>query len=178
MPVAKKSNSAVPEKCLELEQGTAYRFSVLEAMGTRFLSDMYSSRFRLTVAGWRTLSLIGKFAPIYPSEVAYHSSLEADKVTRAVNKLVAKGFVVRKGDRKDRRRVVLMLTPKGRRVYKEIDDIRKAIERRFLSVLSAKEMKAFFAAMDKLEANARLIFKDRGAWKAIVADEVVGRKRV
>ena len=115
---------------------------------------------------------------IYPSEVAYHSSLEADKVTRAVDKLVAKNLVVRKGDRKDRRRVVLTLTPKGRRVYEEIESVRRAIERRFLSVLSAKEMNIFFDAMDKLQDNARRIFVGRDAWKAIVADDVGGRTKV
>ena len=111
MAVSKKRSSAVPGKYPDLERSTAYRFSVLETMGTRYLSEMYASRFRLTVAGWRTLSLIARFAPIYPSEVAYHSSLEADKVTRAVDKMVAKAFVMRKGDRKDRRRVVLILIP-------------------------------------------------------------------
>ena len=43
---------------------------------------------------------------------------------------------------------------------------------------SAKELKAFFAAMEKLEANARRIFKERGAWKTIVADDVGGGMRV
>ena len=53
---------------LDLEHRTAYRFAILSAMSTRCVADLYR-KLGLTVGGWRTLSIIGRFEPIYPSGI-------------------------------------------------------------------------------------------------------------
>lgn len=152
----------------DLEHRTAYRFAVLSAMSARSVAELYR-RHRLTVSGWRTLSLIGHHEPVYPSKVAERSSVERDKVTRAVDRLVRQGLVRRKLDPSDRRRVVLTLTAKGRDVHDEIDHVRRAIERELVGVLSERERRLLGRFLDKLEAQARRLFTDRTAWRAIVA---------
>ena len=152
---------------LALEHRTAYRFSMLAAQSTRCMGDLYR-KLGLTVGGWRTLSIIGRYEPIYPGSIAERTSVDPDKVTRAVDRLVAKGFVARKVDAADRRRIVLRLTARGRRVYTEIDQVRRAVEEKFLSVLTRDEFARFNALMDKLEAHARRIFTGKGAWRALV----------
>ena len=152
---------------LDLEHRTAYRFSMLAAQSTRCMADLYR-KLGLTVGGWRTLSLIGRYEPIHPGSIAERTSVDPDKVTRAVDRLVDKGLVARKIDKLDRRRVVLTLTARGRRVHAEIDQVRRAVEEKFLSVLTKDELKGFNAVMDKLEAQARRIFTGKGAWRALV----------
>lgn len=152
---------------LDLEHRTAYRFSMLAAQSTRCMADLYR-KLGLTVGGWRTLSLIGRYEPIHPSSIAERTSVDPDKVTRAVDRLVDKGLVARKIDKLDRRRVVLTLTARGRRVHAEIDQVRRAVEEKFLSVLTKDELKGFNAVMDKLEAQARRIFTGKGAWRELV----------
>jgi DNA-binding MarR family transcriptional regulator len=154
---------------LSLEHRLAYRFSILAAQSTRCLGDLYR-KLGLTVGGWRTLSLIGRYEPIYPSSIAERTSVDADKVTRAVDRLVAKGLVARKVDAEDRRRIVLTLTARGRRVHSEIDQVRRQVEEKFLSVLSPEEMARFNATLDKLEAQANRIFTGRGAWRELVGN--------
>jgi hypothetical protein len=88
---------------LDLEHRTAYRFSILAAQSTRCMSDLYR-KLGLTVGGWRTLSLIGRYEPIHPSSIADRTSVDPDKVTRAVDRLVDKGLVARKVDSEDRAR--------------------------------------------------------------------------
>src|SRR6185436_6670282 len=95
-------------------------------------------------------------------------SVDPDKVTRAMDRLVDNGLVARKVDGEDRRRVVLTLTARGRRVYTEIDNVRRAVEQKSLSVLTKDELARFNAAMDKLEAQARRIFNGKGAWRDLV----------
>jgi DNA-binding MarR family transcriptional regulator len=152
---------------LGLEHRTAYRFSMLAAQSTRCMGDLYR-KLGLTVGGWRTLSLIGRYEPIYPGSIAERTSVDPDKVTRAVDRLVHKGFVARKVDGADRRRIVLTLTARGRRVYTEIDAVRRAVEESFLSVLTKSEFAQFTATLDKLEAQARRIFTGKGAWRSLV----------
>lgn len=163
---------------LSLEHRLAYRFSILAAQSTRCLGDLYR-KLGLTVGGWRTLSLIGRYEPIYPSSIAERTSVDADKVTRAVDRLVAKGLVARKVDTEDRRRIVLRLTARGRRVHTEIDQVRRQVEEKFLSVLSPEELTRFNATLDKLEAQASRIFTGRGAWREMVGDTSVpvGRRK-
>ncbi len=157
----------LPAASLDLEHRTAYRFSMLAAQSTRCMSDLYR-KLGLTVGGWRTLSLIGRYEPIHPSSIAERTSVDADKVTRAVDRLVGRGMVARKVDARDRRRIVLTLTAGGRRVYTEIDGIRRAVEEKFLSVLTRDEIARFTATLDKLEAQARRIFTGKGAWREVV----------
>jgi len=152
---------------LDLENRTAYRFAIMSAMSTRCVADLYRKQ-GLTVGGWRTLSIIGRYEPIYPSGIAERTSVDPDKVTRAVDRLVKKKLVARKVDHEDRRRVVLTLTARGKRVYAEIDNVRRVVETEFLSVLDAGELKQFHAAMDKLEAQARRIFNGKGTWRALL----------
>ena len=156
----------LPAGSLDLEHRTAYRFSILAAQSTRCMSDLYR-KLGLTVGGWRTLSLIGRYEPIHPSRIAERTSVDPDKVTRAVDRLVDGGLVARKVDGIDRRRSVLTLTARGRRVFREIDQVRRAVEEKFLSVLSKDELRAFNAVMDKLEAQARRIFTGKGAWREL-----------
>lgn len=149
--------SAVP---LDLEHRTAYRFAVLSAMSTRCIADLYR-RHGLTVSGWRTLSLIGHHEPIHPGGIAERTSVDPDKVTRAVDRLVHRKLVERALDRTDRRRIVLTLTRRGRKVHDEIDHVRRVMEKEFLSVLSADELRRFNASLDKLETQARRIFRNK-----------------
>lgn len=144
-------------------------------MSTRCAAEMYTKKFGVTVAGWKVLSIIGTYEPIHPGGVASRASMDLDKISRAVDRLVTKGLVVRTTDTQDRRRVVLTLSARGRRVYSEIDYVSRAIDARFLSVLTKDELKRFKLAMDKLEAQARRIFTGKGAWRAILRESRVPR---
>ncbi len=161
---------------LDLEHRPAYRFSILAALSTRAMAGLLAEHSGLTIAHWRALSIIGAHEPLSSSSVARHSSMDADKVTRAVDRLVAKGLVARESDKADRRRVVLTLTARGRKTYGEIDRRRRELDAEFLRVLSDAERKAFFATLDKLELQARCIFTGRDAWRALVSTPGKRRK--
>ena len=70
----------------------------------------------------------------FGTTVANHTSLEPDKVTRAVDSLVRLGLVNRRSDRRDRRFVVLTLSTKGKRVNDEIEMVRNAMELELVGV--------------------------------------------
>lgn len=157
----------IPDPDLGLDRRMSYRFAILSAHSMRCTADL-CRKLGLTTARWRTLALIGRYQPIHPSNIAERTSVDPDKVTRAVDRLVRKGLVARKADSVDRRRIVLSLTARGRRVYGEIDAVRRIVEERFLSVLSKSELVRFNATLEKLEAQARDVFTGKGAWKELV----------
>jgi DNA-binding MarR family transcriptional regulator len=159
-----------------LEHRSAYRFALLSAQTTRSLAGLYR-KHGLTVGGWRTLSVIGNYEPIHPSSIAERTSVDPDKVTRAVDRLVDKKLVVRNTDKVDRRRIVLRLTARGRRSYNEIEKVRRQVEVLFLSALSREELASFYAILEKLEAQARRIFTGKGAPSTSAAPAARGKAR-
>lgn len=156
-----KRTSGSESQRLELEQRSTYRFAILNAMTTRALVGSFVRKFGLNFAAWRTLTVIGRFGPIFPGGVGKRMSLGSDRVARAVDELVKKGLVARTPDETDRRRMLLSLTARGRRVYVSVDKERRAAEKKFLSVLTPEELKVFHVCMDKLENQARKLYASK-----------------
>jgi DNA-binding MarR family transcriptional regulator len=170
-----KHASGPSEEDLDLEHRTAYRFAMLAEGSMRCLAGMFVPRFGLTIAGWRVMAIIGRYEPIFPLMVARLATMQADKVTRAVDQLVGAALVVRTVDAEDRRRIALSLTRRGRAIHDEIDQARRVIERRFLGVLDAAELRGFYQVMDKLDTHGRALFAGKASWAAIAEAEGISR---
>jgi DNA-binding MarR family transcriptional regulator len=141
-----------------LEKRLAYRFSILSTLNVRCIAGLYTNKFGLSSAGWRILSIIGRYEPIFPGVAAQLSTMDADKVTRAVDRLVEMGYVIRNTDAADRRRVILCLTSRGHAVYAEVEEVSQELDAEWRSVLTAEENKMLNGIMDKLDAQARELF--------------------
>jgi DNA-binding MarR family transcriptional regulator len=142
---------------LELGERATYRFSILSARQVSRVARIYLQKYGLTGNTWRVLSIVGYYGPLSATEVCRHASLEPDKVTRAVDLLVGKGYVRRRQDPRDRRKVILSLSAKGRRVYDAIEEIRYEMEREMMGILSPSELDTLYAILDKLEARSNEI---------------------
>jgi DNA-binding MarR family transcriptional regulator len=166
---------------LDLNERLAYRFNRLAGQQLRCLAEMFRPRFGLTLARWKVLSVIGFFSSLSSTEVSRHTSLGADKISRTVDQLVQLGFVVRRTDPRDRRRVVLSLSAKGKRINDEIERVRWAIEVELLGALAARELATLYAILDKLDERATVIFAGKQPWRDIVGRAatpgVTGRKK-
>ena len=71
----------------------------------------------LTLGQWWVLALLSDGAGHQMSQAADHAMLPAPTLTKAVDQLVAANLVYRRADRHDRRRVLIYLTPRGRRLH-------------------------------------------------------------
>lgn len=143
-----------------LENRVSYRFSILSTLYLRCISTVYTKKFGLSTALWRILSIVGRYEPIFPGVAAEHSTMEPDKVTRAVDRLVAMGYVLRSSDEADRRRVNLGLTARGRAVYEDIEEISQHVDSQWRTALSAQENKLLDVLMEKLDIHGRALFKE------------------
>src|SRR5262249_18437042 len=150
---------------------TTYRFSILASRQTRCLSEMYLQKFGLSVSQWKVLPIVGYYGPMSAKDVGERTSLEPEKVTRAVDQLVARGYVTRHADPKDRRRVVLSLAAKGKDVFRESEQLRGAIEEVFLGALQPRERAMFHRILDKLEHRAIVMFNGKQSWRKILGQK-------
>jgi DNA-binding MarR family transcriptional regulator len=84
--------------------------------------------FELTSVSWLILIVIGRLAPLSPSELIDHTSIRADQLAHNVTRLLKQGLIARHQLSKSRRHMILTLTPKGRKIYKKLDNAARKIE--------------------------------------------------
>ena len=153
---------------LDLERRLTYRFSILSAKVVRTVAKMYGPKYGLLPSGWKAMAAIGRYGPVSAKEVCAHITVEPDKVTRAVDRLVERGYVKREQDAVDRRRVALTLTSAGRKVYEDIEFLTRAVELELLRALSSEERKSLARTLAKLEDEAGRCLDEKESWRRIL----------
>jgi DNA-binding MarR family transcriptional regulator len=76
--------------------------------------------FGLTLATWRTLSIVRRLEGCTMRSLAAYSTIDRTTLTRAVDQLVARGLVDRVTPPNDRRKVSLSLTAAGEAVHAQV----------------------------------------------------------
>ncbi len=138
-------------RALDLERRLSYRFSIFAAKIIRSVAAMYGPKYGLLPSGWKTMAAIGRYGPVSAKQVCAYITVEPDKVSRAVDRLVELGFVNRTQDNADRRRVVLTLSRAGRNAYNDIERATRSVEMALLDCLSRGERKTLDLILGKLE---------------------------
>jgi DNA-binding MarR family transcriptional regulator len=136
----------------QLERFLPYRLSVLANLASRALARLYGERFGLSVAEWRVIAHLARFAPVSANDVAARAAMDKVQVSRAVARLAAKGLIERTTDAADRRRSALRLTRRGQAVHDAIVPLARDVEARLLNGLAAADL----AALDRLLAGLTL----------------------
>ncbi len=140
---------------LDLERFLPYRLSVLAQRVSADLHARYAGRFGLTVAQWRVMACLGRFAPVSANEVCVRIVMDKVAVSRALAAMTSTGLVEATTDPLDRRRGVLRLTPKGRDVHAAIAPLALDYEATLWAGLTPGERAAFDALLGKLDTHAR-----------------------
>lgn len=146
-----------PIQTLELENFLPYRLSVLAQLVSESLHDLYAEPFGLTVAQWRVMAALGRFAPLTASDVGKRIVMDKVAVSRAVAGLMQRQLIERAADRTDRRRASLKLSTKGRTMHARIVPIALDYEARLHEALTPQERKTFETLSDRLFARADAI---------------------
>jgi DNA-binding MarR family transcriptional regulator len=81
--------------------------------------------------------------------------IDGAAVSRLVDRLVAKGLLVRKPHEKDRRSWIVSMTPKGRQVTEQLPPIARGVLNQFLNGFSEKETTLLISSLKRMLNNAR-----------------------
>lgn len=99
----------------------------------------------------RTLIYLEKKGPCPMSGICAHISLEKGSMTSVIDNLISRGFVQRRRDEKDKRRILVSLTETGRNTAANCSsDVSRFLDRK-LSVLDPEEQASFWNAIAALE---------------------------
>lgn len=107
----------------------------------------------LTIAEASAIYAIGPDEPKTMKQIAETLGVAVSTPTRTIDRLFEKGFVNRKVGEKDRRKLLIELTPKGKKLLVDIDKENLEITRKMLKGLSDEEIKTFKKILSKISEN-------------------------
>ncbi len=109
------------------------------------------------------LSVVKEVGSTSPGDVAKRLRLEKSHLTKIVNSLLALGALEKSRDTEDRRRIVLVLTEKGKKMYRELDKVSIDSYMMLMEHIPAKEREAVIHATNVMLQALRKMRSKKGA---------------
>lgn len=107
----------------------------------------------LTIAEANAIYAIGPDEPKTMKQIAETLGVAVSTPTRTIDRLLEKGFVNRTVGEKDRRKLLIELTPKGKELLADIDKENLEITRKMLKGLRDEEIETFKKILSKISEN-------------------------
>jgi len=107
----------------------------------------------LTAAQWSVVVYLAEQIASTPAELASLLNYDRGAMTRLIDRLESKGFVVRSPNRTDRRSVTLALTATGRAAYPEIRPLIVDVLNELLRGFTATEVSQLESLLGRMLAN-------------------------
>ena len=136
---------------LILEEFLPFRLSRLsESISLKF-AQHYKREYGMTRPEWRALAALGQLGTLTSTQICQHSNMHKTKVSRAVQALSERGWLVRKRDDDDRRVEYLQLSAIGLRRYSKLVVLAKQFQQELLSTMSPSALSTVNKALQILE---------------------------
>ena len=141
---------------LDLDHYVTYSLSVIDNMLALGAYRIYRKRFGVNVTEWRVLGslAINPVGAETANDICLLTRTDKAPISRAIARLMEAGMVKREADPKDKRRIMLALTPKGRQTHDRILPIALEREERLLEALTPEEIDEFRRILKKLRRQA------------------------
>lgn len=106
----------------------------------------------VTFAQMRVLWTLDQVQPASPGTVASRLGVGSSTITEIVERLERRGYIVRTHSDRDRRRILLRLSPRGRRLVEGFRANRQSRLRKLVSKLQGGDVRRMAAALETLNA--------------------------
>ncbi|MCF6214965.1 MAG: MarR family transcriptional regulator [Emcibacter sp.] len=130
-------------KLFDIRHWVPYQMWRLSQEAGYILEEEYSVKYNIRGESWRFMAMLASSAPVSAKKLGELLDMDQVQVTRALNKLLDNGYVTRRTDPKDRRKVILTLSTEGAEVYQAIVVMAMELEQKFLGEIPQEEQKLF-----------------------------------
>jgi len=136
-------------------QLVGYKIIKGEVLIKRKLLGIFSAKgYDLTFEQWTVLNVLFVEPGLIQSEIAVKTYKDKTNITRILDVLAKKDYVVRENNGKDRRSSCVFLTEKGKEMFNELIPCVKVANEQFVSGISESEFEVFSRVMDQISRNA------------------------
>ena len=126
---------------------------------TRSLKRAFDARLEphgLTAATWCAMMALAENGPLTQKKLAEILALENPTVTRTIDRLVEKDFVVRHPASHDRRSSIILLTAKGDGIRQQINEVGYCFMSWVTRDLTADELQMFKGLLVRISDQAQV----------------------
>ncbi|MXP26693.1 MarR family transcriptional regulator [Altererythrobacter indicus] len=135
-----------------LEEFLPYRLYQATERSSQKFPEIYTAKYDITRVEWRVLFNVGLYGPINSQEIVERTVLDKSKVSRAVQKLVVRGWLTRDGDKVDRRRKALQLTVEGEEILAELSARAERHNAAIIREIGSDRVEELLGLLRKIEA--------------------------
>ena len=132
----------------------SYRVHKLAGALSRGAASRYRREFDVSLVEWRTVALLGNYAPLSLKQLAALAALDKSLISRTVTALAERGLVERTVSQADAREVALRLSPAGETLHAGLMRAARERDAAFRAALSAEEHAVLDGLLTRLEAEA------------------------
>lgn len=120
-------------------------------------------QYDLTPGQWNLLNQLDRAGALSQKALADRTRKEQATITRYLDTLERKGFIVRSRDANDRRAHVITLTDQARDLLKQVEPVAEDAAERLVDNIDQEDIDTFLAVLDRLKANAESYIEDTSA---------------
>lgn len=133
----------------------AYRIHKLAGVFSRAAQLRYGKEFGVSLVEWRTIAMLGAFAPLSLKQLSALAQLDKSLVSRTVSALTERGLVRRDTSPADAREVELRLTDAGEALHQGLMRAARERDDAYRGALTEAERAVLDDLLGRLEAEAR-----------------------
>lgn len=108
------------------------------------------AKYDVTHAQWYVLITVYREDADTPQAIAKFIEIDIGSVSRVIDRLVVKGFLVKRPHEEDRRSVFLELTPEGEETISALAKVADVLEKEWRACLTEEETQALATVLHKL----------------------------
>ena len=147
-----KTQQAGEDTALALDAFLPYRAARLATALSRALAARYEQRYDISVSEWRVLVHLTQQTEISVRDIFTRVDMDRARVTRAVQRLAASGYVSKLVNQDDRRLVKLALTTSGTALASELSALAASFEAEIMAALPDGSRDQLMAQFNRIEA--------------------------
>lgn len=115
-------------------------------------TQLYKNKYGMLRTEWRVMFHLGSFGRLTATEIVIRAKIHKTKISRSVQKLVDKRFVVRERSGNDRRQEFLTLTSAGITAYEDLRDAASAYDEKLCARFSDEDVALLRKMLRRLAA--------------------------
>ncbi|MEK5238160.1 MarR family transcriptional regulator [Paenibacillus sp. FSL L8-0470] len=120
----------------------------------KLLSAFLDKGYDITFEQWTVLNVLYTESGLIQTEIAIKTYKDKTNLTRILDVLSKKGYIVRETHDKDRRSTRIYLTDAGKKMFHDLIPCVKSINEQFRKGISDEDFEVFMNVLDKISGNA------------------------
>lgn len=157
MSESRRSPNAAPQVITDLLSSRLHNLAGLSAASA---SLRVQRKFSLTLLEWRSIGMLGAYAPLSLKELARRAALDKSYASRTLAGLIERGLVVSERSDADARAVMLSLTKAGEALYRKVIADANTRNEQLLSPLTPEQRKQLMDMLATLTVSARRVLDE------------------